>query len=287
LQQIYSNYPYFFSMAEQPLGGLGLLIFRGFTISLRHTTFSRTPLDEWPARRRDLYLTTHITHKRHTSMLPVGFEPTIPASERPYTLFVFLFPMARQPLGGLGLLIFSRLRDHTLDTPHSVGLLWTSDQSVAETSTWQHTTLTRERHPCPRRDSKPQSQLASDRTHYPYIPHLITVLFKFTDVSKKHWRIGDQEFSGTGRPMYIYGPRGIWENFSLFLAHMCLILLVHFWRKTVRQTYRVSRKDRCKVAPFKPNLLLQKRPGTLPPLVMVTKLQLCKQNHFKRGHFRD
>jgi hypothetical protein len=29
----------------------------------------------------------------------------------------------------------SRFRDHTLDTPHSVGLLWTSDQPVAETST--------------------------------------------------------------------------------------------------------------------------------------------------------
>jgi hypothetical protein len=26
-------------------------------------------------------------------------------------------------------------RDHTLDAPQSVGLLWTSDQSVAETST--------------------------------------------------------------------------------------------------------------------------------------------------------
>jgi hypothetical protein len=26
-------------------------------------------------------------------------------------------------------------RSHTLDTPHSVGLLWTSDQPVAETST--------------------------------------------------------------------------------------------------------------------------------------------------------
>ena len=26
------------------------------------------------------------------------------------------------------------------DTPQSVGLLWTSDQPVAETSTWQHTT---------------------------------------------------------------------------------------------------------------------------------------------------
>jgi hypothetical protein len=36
------------------------------------------------------------------------------------------------------------LHDHTLDTPHSVGLLWTRDQQVAETSTWQHTTLTRE-----------------------------------------------------------------------------------------------------------------------------------------------
>ena len=31
------------------------------------------------------YLTTHNTHKRQTSMPPVGFEPTIPASERPQT----------------------------------------------------------------------------------------------------------------------------------------------------------------------------------------------------------
>jgi hypothetical protein len=37
---------------------------------------------------------------------------------------------------------FSKLHDHFLDTPHSVGLLWTSDQPVGETSTWQHTTLT-------------------------------------------------------------------------------------------------------------------------------------------------
>jgi hypothetical protein len=29
-------------------------------------------------------------------------------------------------------------RSHS-DTPHSVGLLWTSDRPVAETSTWQHT----------------------------------------------------------------------------------------------------------------------------------------------------
>jgi hypothetical protein len=54
----------FFPVARQPLGGLGRPIFRGFTITLfRFTTVGRTPLDEGPARRRDLYLTTHNTHK--------------------------------------------------------------------------------------------------------------------------------------------------------------------------------------------------------------------------------
>jgi hypothetical protein len=76
---------YFFFMAWQPLGGLGRLILRRFTITLRHTTLGRTPLDEWPARRRDLYLTTHNTHNRQTSIPSVGFEPTILVSERPQT----------------------------------------------------------------------------------------------------------------------------------------------------------------------------------------------------------
>ena len=49
----------------------------------RRSTVRRTPLDEWSARRRDLYLTTHDTHNRQISMLPVGFEPTISAGERP------------------------------------------------------------------------------------------------------------------------------------------------------------------------------------------------------------
>ena len=51
----------------------------------RRTTFGRTPLDEWSARRRDLYLTTHNTHNSQTSMPPVGFEPTISAGKRPQT----------------------------------------------------------------------------------------------------------------------------------------------------------------------------------------------------------
>ena len=52
----------------------------------RRITVGRTPLDERSARRRDLYLTTHNTHNRQTSMPPVGFEPTISAGERPADL---------------------------------------------------------------------------------------------------------------------------------------------------------------------------------------------------------
>jgi hypothetical protein len=58
---------------------------RRFTITQTHTTLGRTPLEEGSARRRDLYLTTHNTHKRQTSMHPAGLEPTIPASELPQT----------------------------------------------------------------------------------------------------------------------------------------------------------------------------------------------------------
>jgi hypothetical protein len=67
--------------------GLGLLVssrFLGHTY-LRHTTVGRTPLGKGPARRRDLYLTSHNTHKIQTSMPPVEFEPTILVSERPKT----------------------------------------------------------------------------------------------------------------------------------------------------------------------------------------------------------
>ena len=60
-----------------------------FTRFLDHTkrrsTVGRAPLDEWSARRRDLYLTTHNTHNIQTSMPPVGFEPTVLAGERPRT----------------------------------------------------------------------------------------------------------------------------------------------------------------------------------------------------------
>jgi hypothetical protein len=56
-----------------------------FLMFLDHTqqrnTVGRTPLDEWSARHRDLYLTTHDPHNRQISMPLVRFEPTISAGE--------------------------------------------------------------------------------------------------------------------------------------------------------------------------------------------------------------
>jgi hypothetical protein len=74
-----------FLIAWLPLVAKALLIVESSRSHSRHTTLGRTPLDEWSARRRDLYLTTHNTHKRQTSMPPAGFESAIPASELPQT----------------------------------------------------------------------------------------------------------------------------------------------------------------------------------------------------------
>ena len=59
------------------------LRYRGFTITLRHTTLGRTPLDEWSSPPRDVCLTIH-THKIQTSV-PLGSETAFPASEPPQT----------------------------------------------------------------------------------------------------------------------------------------------------------------------------------------------------------
>jgi len=51
---------------------------------------------------------------------------------------------------------------------HSIGLLWTTVWTITEASTWQHTTLTTDSHPCPRQYSKLQSQqrCSCRLTHY-------------------------------------------------------------------------------------------------------------------------
>ena len=81
-------------------------------------------------------------------------------------IHVHIFTMVLPPLVSQGLQIMEDSWSHS-DTPYSVGLIWTSDQPDTETSTWLHATLTTDRHPCPRKDSNPQSQQASGRRPMP------------------------------------------------------------------------------------------------------------------------
>jgi hypothetical protein len=89
----YYYYYLLFSLALQPNAAYGLLwlcspvraMASSSTRFLDHTwraTVGRTPLDEWSARHRDLYLTTHSTHNRRASLPPVGSEPTITAGKQ-------------------------------------------------------------------------------------------------------------------------------------------------------------------------------------------------------------
>jgi hypothetical protein len=76
-------------------------------------------------------------------------------------------------------------------TPHSVGLLLARDRPDAETSTWQHTTLTRDRHPCHRRHStrKPSKRTATDphlkpRGHWDQPINMLPVIALLGDLKK-------------------------------------------------------------------------------------------------------
>jgi hypothetical protein len=78
-----------------------------------------------------------------------------------YVSPIFFFFMARQPVVGQGLLIVEASRSH------SVGLLWTSDQPDAETSTWQHTQHSQETDihaPGGIRTRNPSKRAAADHT---------------------------------------------------------------------------------------------------------------------------
>ena len=93
-----------------------------------------------------------------------------------------LFSVALRPNTGHGLLILEVFQITHNDTPQSVGLLWTSDQLVAETSTSQHATLTTDKHPCPGWDSNPRSQQASGRRPTPQTARLLG------PAQSSHWR---------------------------------------------------------------------------------------------------
>jgi hypothetical protein len=53
---------------------------------------------------------------------------------------------------------------HTTTHTHSVRFLWTRDRPITETSTWQHTKFTKDRHSCPGgiRTRNPSKRAAAD-----------------------------------------------------------------------------------------------------------------------------
>jgi hypothetical protein len=75
-------------------------------------------------------------------------------------ILLLLFSLALQLSAGYGLLVSRGFLITRNNAPESVGFLWTSDQLVAETSTWQHTT---EKHQFICWDSIPRSNQASGR----------------------------------------------------------------------------------------------------------------------------
>jgi len=93
--------------------------------------------------------------------------------------------MTKQPLTGQGLLITEPSLSHS-DTPNFVGVLWTTDQPNTETSTWQYTTLKKEKHSCHRRYWNP---------------------------NLSRWAAADPTLS-TARPL---------GSVSLFYVHTCII----------------------------------------------------------------
>jgi hypothetical protein len=76
---------------------------RGFTITLRHTTPGRTPLDEWSARCRDLYLTAP-KHSEETNICADGgirarnARKRAAADPRPFIQYSRLSPATRRTL---------------------------------------------------------------------------------------------------------------------------------------------------------------------------------------------
>ena len=62
---LFGTFSFFFLWRYGPTRAMASSFMRFLDHTQWRTTVGRTPLDEWSARRRDLYLTTHNTHNRH------------------------------------------------------------------------------------------------------------------------------------------------------------------------------------------------------------------------------
>ena len=73
---------FFFLWRKSPMRPKASSILRYLNHTKWRITVRMTPLDEWSARHRDLYLTTQNIHNRKTTMPPAGFEFAVPTGPR-------------------------------------------------------------------------------------------------------------------------------------------------------------------------------------------------------------
>jgi hypothetical protein len=82
------------------------------------------------------------------------------------------------------------LHNHTQLHHTLIGLLSTSDQPDTNTPMWQHTTLTRDRYPCPRQDSNSQSQQENSCRLMPYTAQPLGSAKMFKYCTYSHGAVG-------------------------------------------------------------------------------------------------
>ena len=153
---------------------------RGFMITLRHTTLATTPLDEWSARFRDLYLVGIVIPLQAWCGPESGYSSTTAALEGSEwsaarhgrtlppgkTRYPFYGRMGG-PQGRSGLavnLVPTGIRSRTVQTIVSRYTDW----ATRSTRPLPDNTKNRDSHPCHRRDSNSQPNQGSGRRPTPW-----------------------------------------------------------------------------------------------------------------------
>ena len=140
-----------------------------------------------------------------------------------FFFFTFVWPLlpthCRCRVLVLHLIVLNGAHTHT---PHSVGLSWTKDRPVAETSTRHRTTFTRERRAWPRRNSNPQSQNANGRRPTPeWTGKHVEIKSEYRHNARAPWlwqsvkliEFGGKACRNTGCPT-TYQTRQFFNNFT-------------------------------------------------------------------------
>ena len=143
-----------------------------------------------------------------------------------------------RPPVGQRLLIIEAWRSHS-DKPHSTVLLWTSDQLVAETCTWQHTTLTTDRQSCYPggiRTRNPSKRASADPLVIPWQIYTIHKLFTQQLPSKYKPRIAHSSFD-LAHTNYAAGTVFVQNS-----ENIVIYLVTLFWRVIQRVYTQKQRK---------------------------------------------